>query len=83
MLAYCTIFDVHDAAGLNFHRMQNLKLVDLPDLFDLLAEQTAHYMKMVTNGATREEFEYCQQRMKEIQMEIEQRKKERYTTGNG
>jgi hypothetical protein len=54
--------------------MENLKLVELPKLIDLLAEQTTKYMKMVSTGATKEEFETCQKKMQSIQREIEFRK---------
>ncbi len=54
--------------------MENLKLVELSKLIDLLAEQATKYMKMVSTGATKEEFENCQKKMKTIQKEIEFRK---------
>jgi hypothetical protein len=54
--------------------MENLKLVELPRLIDLLAEETTLYMRMVTTGGTKEEFERCQVTMKTIQQEIETRK---------
>lgn len=56
-------------------RMESLIHLELPGLIDLLAEETTHYMKMVSNGATKEEFEQCQLRLKTIQLEIEARKK--------
>jgi len=55
--------------------MENLKLVELPHLIDLLAEETTHYMKMVNTGATKEEFENCQINMRTLQREIESRNK--------
>jgi len=62
--------------------MENLNLVELPRLIDLLAEETTYYMKMVTTGATKEEFERCQVKMKTIQQEIETRKSKASSSSN-
>jgi len=50
--------------------MENIQLIELPKLIDLLAEQTTKYMKMIGSGATKEEFEQCQQSLGLIQQEI-------------
>jgi hypothetical protein len=54
--------------------MENLKLLELPELIDLLAEQTSLYIKMVKTGTAKEEFENCKKKTKEIQLEIKMRK---------
>jgi hypothetical protein len=54
--------------------MENLKLVEIPALIDMLAEQTTLYTKMLASRSSHEEFEQCRQRIKEIQQEIQSRK---------
>lgn len=60
--------------------MENTKLLELPKLIDLLAEQTTVYMKMVSKGATKEEFENCQTRLRTLQREIELRRGKKNTS---
>jgi hypothetical protein len=50
--------------------MRDLKFVELPDLFDMLLEQTAHYIKTITTGDNKEQFEKCREIMTEIQSRI-------------
>jgi hypothetical protein len=54
--------------------MQDLKQTDFTDLIDMLSAQTAVYMTMLRNGATREQFEQCRDEITQIQLEVEQRK---------
>jgi hypothetical protein len=54
--------------------MQDLKQKGLSELFDMLAEQTTHYMKILTMGASKEQFEMSREIIREIQLEIESRK---------
>jgi len=50
--------------------MQDYKKLELSDLFDILAQQTSHYMKMLSGGATKDLFNSCRETIIEIQMEI-------------
>ena len=54
--------------------MQDLKLVELPDLLDLLVEQTAQYLAMVHGRGTTEQLQVCRELMTAVQLEIESRK---------
>lgn len=54
--------------------MQDLKQTAFTDLIDMLSAQTAVYMTMLRNGATREQFEQCRDEIMQIQLEVEQRK---------
>jgi hypothetical protein len=54
--------------------MQDFKNTELPDLFDLLALQTNRYMKMLSDGATKNEFNLCRETIIDIQTEIQSRK---------
>ena len=54
--------------------MHDIKYIELSDLFDLLAMETSHYMKMLSDGATQREFDDCRERIIDIQSEIEWRK---------
>ena len=54
--------------------MKELNDVELPDLYDLLAQQTNRYMKMLSDGATRLEFDQCRENIISIQAEIHFRK---------
>lgn len=55
--------------------MEDLKLLKTPELMDLLSEETFHLIKLVRTDANREEFDSCKRRVKEIQAEIEVRRK--------
>jgi len=55
--------------------MHNLKLLKFDELIDLLAEQTSRYTKMVKSKRSEEEFQNCKRGIKELQSEIETRKK--------
>lgn len=54
--------------------MLDFKNTELPDLFDLLAQQTNRYMKMLSDGATKNEFDTCRETIIDIQGEIQSRK---------
>jgi hypothetical protein len=54
--------------------MKNLKLLELPDLLDLLIEQTAHYTRLISVGTTPEELRISREILKELQSEIKLRK---------
>jgi hypothetical protein len=60
--------------GFPGEHMENLHQASFNDLIDMLSTQTAIYMTMLRNRATREEFEKCRDGIKQIQLEIEQRK---------
>jgi len=60
--------------------MENLKLADIPELIDLLAEQTALYTKMLSSRTSHEEFEQCRERISRIQQEIHSRKENKHST---
>jgi len=60
--------------------MENLKLVETPELIDMLAEQTTLYTKMLFSRASHEEFEKCRERIREIQQEIYFRKENKNST---
>lgn len=57
--------------------MKELNYVELPDLYDLLAQQTNRYMKMLSDGATRLEFNQCREIIIDIQAEIQSRKNQK------
>jgi len=61
--------------------MENLKLVAIPELIDLLAEHTACYLKMLSTGASHDEFEKCRERITALQEEIGFRKKTQESSG--
>ena len=50
--------------------MHNLTHIELSDLFDMLSMHTSLYMKMLSDGATREEFNMCRETITGIQREI-------------
>lgn len=54
--------------------MENLTQIELSDLYDLLAHRTNQYMKMLSDGATRLEFNQCRESIINIQAEIHARK---------
>lgn len=54
--------------------MQDLKLIPLPELLDLLVEQTARYLGMIHGKGTIRELQVCRELMTAIQLEIELRK---------
>lgn len=54
--------------------MKDLTHIELSDLYDLLAQQTNRYMKMLSDGATKQEFDYCRETIISIQAEIHARK---------
>ena len=53
--------------------MDDLSHIKLSDLFDMLSEQTDRYMKMLSAGSTREEFDRCREAIIDIQTEIQSR----------
>jgi hypothetical protein len=53
--------------------MNNLQSLETPALIDILAQHTADYTKMLTEGGTTQEFEKCKMIIKAIQLEIEVR----------
>jgi multidrug resistance efflux pump len=54
--------------------MEDLTQIELSDLYDLLAQQTNRYMKMLSEGATKQEFDQCREIIIDIQAEIQSRK---------
>jgi hypothetical protein len=54
--------------------MQDFNQVKISELFDMLAQKTAHYMKMLSGGATKAEFNSCRETIIDIQLEIQLRK---------
>ena len=54
--------------------MQDYKTFELSDLFDILSQNTAHYMKMLSGGATKDSFDSCRETIIDIQLEIQSRK---------
>ncbi len=54
--------------------MQDYKDHELSELFDVLAQKTAHYMKMLSGGATKDAFDSCRESIIEIQLEIQSRR---------
>ncbi|MFI5131507.1 MAG: hypothetical protein ACHQFX_16005 [Chitinophagales bacterium] len=57
--------------------MQDLVHVESSDLYDLLAQQTNRYMKMLSEGATKQEFDQCRETIISIQTEIQSRKNQK------
>jgi len=57
--------------------MHNLTHIRLSDLLDMLSEHTSHYMKMLSEGATKSEFNECRQMIIDIQAEIYRRENDR------
>jgi len=51
----------------------DLSHIKLDDLFDMLTVQTNRYMKMLSDGATRVEFNKCREMIIDIQTEIQER----------
>lgn len=54
--------------------MEDLKLLSLPDLLDLLIEQTTHHTNLISLGATPEQFRISNEILKQLQEEIEFRR---------
>jgi len=54
--------------------MEDLKLLSLPDLLDLLIEQTTHHTNLISLGATPEQFRISNEILKQLQKEIEFRR---------
>ena len=57
--------------------MQDLAHTESSDLYDLLAQQTNRYMKMLSEGATKQEFDQCRETIICIQTEIHSRKNQK------
>ena len=51
----------------------DLSHIKIDDLFDMLTVQTNRYMKMLSDGATRVEFNKCREMIIDIQTEIQER----------
>jgi hypothetical protein len=60
--------------------MKDLRLIEMSELIDMLAEQTSLYTKMLSSRASHEEFEKCRERTREIQQEIYSRKENKNST---
>jgi len=52
---------------------EDLTHLSLTELFDMLSVQTDRYMKMLSDGATRDEFNHCREIIIDIQTEIQER----------
>ena len=61
--------------------MNDLTQIEPSELYDLLANQTNRYMKMLSQGATRQEFDQCRDTMIAIQAEIKSRAYQRQLRG--
>ena len=57
--------------------MEDLTHIELTNLYDLLAQQTNQYMKMLSDGATRDEFNECRESILSLQAEIVTRKNQK------
>ncbi|HET6995144.1 MAG TPA: hypothetical protein VFI06_09195 [Chitinophagaceae bacterium] len=55
--------------------MENLKELKLPELVDMLAEKTSLYITMVKMGVSKDEFNECKEKIKQLQSEIKARKR--------
>ena len=62
--------------------MQELRNLENSQLIDLLAQYTADYTKMMSEGTTQEEYAKCNLTIKALQTEIELRKKSGTITPN-
>ena len=62
--------------------MQDLKSLSVPELIDMLAEQTSNYMKILNKGATKEQLQNCREVMTEIQLEIETKRSKKQGQGS-
>jgi len=54
--------------------MKDLSNLDLSTLFDMLAQHTNEYMKMLKDGSFEEEYVRCKNLIKNLTAEIESRK---------
>jgi len=63
--------------------MSNLAHIELSELYDVLAQQTNRYMKMLSEGAIRKEFDLCREMMISIQSEIRARRNNPQSNGGG
>ena len=54
--------------------MEKLSILETPVLVDLLAAQTADYIRMLSEGATEEDYARCNLFLRAIQTEIEARR---------
>lgn len=55
--------------------MQDLRNKELEELIDLLAQYTAKYSRLVTQGSDDDEYWECKHRIRLLQEEIEKKKK--------
>jgi hypothetical protein len=53
--------------------MEDLKLLSLPDLLDLLIEQTIYHTNLIASGATPEQFRMSNNILRGLQNEIKLR----------
>ena len=54
--------------------MQELQNLEMSALYDMLAMQTEVYMKLITGGASEEEYAACKTTITQLQAEIETRR---------
>lgn len=59
--------------------MDDLKRIPLPELLELLVEQTARYLAMIKDRGTMEDLQKCRELMTALQSEIEFRKSKDYS----
>jgi len=64
---FCGDFDESNFA------MHDLTHIKLPDLFDMLSDHTSLYMKMLSDGASKDEVNECSEIITDIQTEIRSR----------
>jgi hypothetical protein len=58
----------------NLYPMHDLKKAELSELLDMLAQQTSRYVKMLSDGASKEKFDHHRKIITDIQAEIEGRR---------
>jgi hypothetical protein len=57
--------------------MADLTQIETSELYDLLAQLTNQYMKMLSDGGTKHEFDQCREMIISLQAEIMTRKQQK------
>jgi gas vesicle protein len=72
----CTRDILHEICWKNSaQKMENLKKLELTELVDMLAEETSLYITMVKTGVSKDQFNECKEKIKQLQSEIKARAK--------